>query len=237
MVAWLARPASGIAPVIFVMRAATRSCVADPHTRRPALLGLLGILACAGVQAQQIVIYRCTDVTGHVTLQNDEACPAGTREQKQVIDTPAGLPAFVPPELPELYSAPAEDKPAKATPSKTKVPIAVRAPPPALFQCHGWDQVTYFTESKTLKQQCAPLQVVGIDGVSRPGASACEMVADQCTAIPAERLCAAWRQRVDEAEFRWRFAGARKDDERKREYDALLATYAVSDCNKDSQNP
>ncbi|MEO5565840.1 MAG: DUF4124 domain-containing protein [Luteimonas sp.] len=198
----------------------------------PSLLALLAIMASACAQAQQVVIYRCTDATGHVTLQNDDACPAGTKEQKQVIDTPAAVPAFVPPELPELYSPPVAAKPAKpATTSATAVPIVIRSPPPALFQCRGWDQVAYYTEATTPKQQCAPLQVVGIDGVSPPQASACEMVADQCTAITAEDLCPAWRRRVDEAEFRWRFAGAHDDDERKHEYEALLAAYAGSDCN------
>lgn len=198
----------------------------------PALIALLAIMACGCAQAQQVVIYRCTDATGHVTLQNDKNCPAGSKEQKQVIDTPAAVPAFVPPELPELYSPPAAAKPGKATTTAAaSPPTAERTPPPALFLCHGWDQVAYYTVATTPKEQCAPLQVVGIDGVSRPQASACEMVADQCAAIPAEELCAAWQRRIDEAEFRWRFAGAHDDDERKREYDALLATYAGSDCN------
>ena len=215
------------------MRAATRSCVAESRPRwlPTQLLALLAMLACAPVHAQQVVIYRCTDASDHVTLQNDKGCPAGTKEQKQVIDTPPAVPAFVPPELPELYSPPAVAKPAETAAATAAAPPAVRTPPPALFQCRGWDQVAYYTESATPREQCAPLQVVGIGGVSRPQASACEMVADQCTAIPVEDLCAAWKRRIDEAEFRWRFAGARNDDERKREFDALLATYTGSDCS------
>jgi hypothetical protein len=35
---------------------------------------------------------------------------------------------------------------------------------------------------------------------------------------------------VDEAEFRWRFAGAKQDDDHRREYELLKATLAQSDC-------
>src|SRR3546814_7171431 len=64
---------------------------------------LLAALACGalpptGVQAQhrQVVIYRCTDAGGHVTLQNDVACPKGTQERKQVVDVPPPMPTYQP---------------------------------------------------------------------------------------------------------------------------------------------
>ena len=186
------------------------------------------------MHAQQIVIYRCTDASGQVTLQNDAACPAGSREEKQAVEAPAVVPAFVPPSLPALYSPPVAthgmpESPPKPGPASAAMPAVERVPPTGLFQCRTWDQSTYFTEEATPQQHCAPLQVVGIDGVSRPQASACEMVADQCEAVPAEALCAAWKHRIDEAEFHWRFAGP-NDRERKREYDALAEAYASSSC-------
>ena len=33
-----------------------------------------------------LVIYRCTDASGAVTVQNDQRCPAGSREERRVID-------------------------------------------------------------------------------------------------------------------------------------------------------
>ena len=135
---------------------------------------------------QQILIYRCTDAAGKVTVQNDKACPKGSREQREVIETPPPLPAFQPPETPDLYIPPVKivQRPGQATPEPQ--------PPPGLYQCTTWDQLHYFTEAAEPQRHCAPLQVIGIDGVSRPQASACEMVKDQCTQVPAESLCQAW---------------------------------------------
>lgn len=187
-------------------------------------------------QSQQVVIYRCTDAAGNVTLQNDVACPAGARQQRQVIDAPPPLPAYVPRE--QRMPAVVADEEARTDAAIQQalpppVPIAERTPPPALFQCSTWDQLAYLTEATVPRESCAPLQVVGIDGRSRPGASACEKVVDQCAAVPAEQLCRAWKRRVDESEFRWKFAGARADDARRLEYERLQAIYANSAC----QNP
>lgn len=188
------------------------------------------VLAFAGsASAQQVVIYRCTDAAGHVTLQNDEACPAGTRERRQVVDAPTSVPAFVAPAQPELYT-PAAAKEPTATATAPGAAVVARAAPPALFQCRTWDQASYFSTEAKPREHCAPLQVVGLDGVSRPQASACEKVADQCEAVPPERLCEAWKHRVDEAEFRWRFAGPDGDANRRTEFEALAAEYANSNC-------
>jgi hypothetical protein len=184
---------------------------------------------------RQVVIYRCTDAAGNVALQNDVACPAGTHQQKQVIDAPPPLPAYVPRE--ERMPAVVAKEEARTDAAIEQVlpppvPAAERVPPPALFQCSTWDQVVYLTEEATPRESCAPLQVVGIDGTSRPGASACEKVVDQCTAVPAEDLCQAWKRRVDESEFRWKFAGAKADDARRLEYEKLETAYANSTCSQ-----
>ena len=173
---------------------------------------------------QQILIYRCTDAAGKVTVQNDKACPKGSREQREVIETPPPLPAFQPPETPDLYIPPVKivQRPGQATPEPQ--------PPPGLYQCTTWDQLHYFTEVAEPQRHCAPLQVIGIDGVSRPQASACEMVKDQCTQVSAESLCQAWKRRIDEAEFRWRFPGTDADGSRRVEYERLKAIHAASSC-------
>lgn len=198
------------------------------RVRTALLAGCSIAFALPGFAQQQVVIYRCTDAAGQVTVQNNDPCPKGAREQRRVIEAPPTLPAFAPPESPELYVPPVR---------VVKRPVAAGAapsppqPPPALFQCATWDQLHYFTEEAKPQQHCAPLQVVGLDGVSRSQASACEMVDDQCEAVPAENLCHAWKQQVDEAEFRWRFAGAKDDDDRRREYEKLATVLANSNCN------
>lgn len=183
--------------------------------------------------ARTIHIFRCTDAAGRVTLQNDVPCPKGTRQQQQVVEAPPA-PASVPRE--EHMPAPVAaeraheaGKPPPAPASTHDAPL-VPAPPPQLYACRTWDERDLLTEDATPAERCAPLQVVAADGSVRSDAAACEKVTDQCEAVPAESLCTAWQRRVDEAEFRWRFAGARQDDDRRREYELLKAKLAQSDC-------
>lgn len=197
------------------------------------LLPLLAVALALPVAAQdQVVIYKCTDVAGNVTLQNDVACPPGAREERKFVDVPPALPAYVPREerMPGVVAAERARQAQRiesATPGA--VPPGERVPPPALYQCTTWDEVAYFTEQATPATHCAPLQVVGIAGHA-PAASACELVADTCAPVPGEALCRAWKRRVEEAEFRWKFAGTGGDDARRQEYEALLATYDNSTC-------
>lgn len=190
-------------------------------------------LALAPAQAaDQVVVYRCTDKAGHLTIQNGVACPAGSRQEKQVIDAPPALPAYVPREvrMPEVVAseqAMREREIAEALPAP--VPPSERTPPPALYQCRTWDGQEYLTEDETPVQRCAPLQVVGLAGGSVSSARACEQVTDQCSAVPEDRLCTSWRRRVSEAEFRWRFAGSHDGDKRLA-YETLAATLANSTC-------
>ena len=199
--------------------------------------------AAAAAAPRTLQIYRCTDAAGRVTLQNDTPCPKGSRQERQAVDVPPPLPAYVPREerMPDIVAAeradeaaaiaaavrPRDDAPA---PDAKGAPPAAREPPPALYACRTWDNADYLTPDAEPAERCAPLQVVGMDGVARADAAACEKVVDQCVAVPAEQLCRAWRRRVDEAEFRWKFAGAKQDDDRRRDYERLKATLDHADC-------
>lgn len=191
-----------------------------------------------GAAAERTIrIYRCTDAAGHVTLQNDVRCPKGFREERRVVEVPpppAG--ATSGDRAPGGVEAPhvaVEAAASTAAPPAGSTPVAGTAPPPgpppALYACRTWDATDYLTEEAPPHERCAPLQVTDAGGTVRGDAAACEIVADTCEAIPAEALCAAWQRRVDEAEFRWKFAGAR-DDARGREHESLVATLARSDC-------
>jgi hypothetical protein len=217
-----------------------------PAAARAQEAGANAVAEGGGDAQRRIVIYRCTDAAGGVTIQNDVACPKGTTQQRQAIDAPTPMPAYVPREerMPEVVAAERADEAAAiaaavrpATPEDAKAAArgagaapAKPGPPPALYACRAWDQSESLTEDAAPVERCAPLQVVGVDGVARADATACEKVADQCAAVPPESLCQAWRRRVDEAEFRWKFAGAKQDDARRREYELLRATLAHSDC-------
>ncbi len=64
---------------------------------------------------------------------------------------------------------------------------------------------------------------------TRAAAQACEMRQDTSLAVRAEQLCATWKKRVDEAEFRWKVGGGR-DDDRNAEFDRLSKTYRDTTC-------
>ncbi|HEU4813525.1 MAG TPA: hypothetical protein VFS99_04780, partial [Xanthomonadaceae bacterium] len=199
----------------------------------PAILLLLALGAASPLSAQDhVTIYRCTDASGALLIQNDQPCPAGHRQETQVIDVPPPMPAHVPREvrMPEVVAA--EDAAFEAAILEAvpePVPVAERTTPPPLFQCTTWDNIAYLTGDEEPAERCAPMRVVGMDGRPRPTlGSACQTTRDRCEAIPEEGLCDAWQRRVDEAEFRWKFAGAAAEDPKRFEYEVLAATLANS---------
>lgn len=203
-----------------------------PSCARPsALLALLALaVAASGVLAQnEIVIYRCVDAAGAVTLQNDVPCPKGSQ---QTVRRVAPLPVRAsPPPTVVVPAAPAASPAAAPAPAVADVPPpVVRSAPPPLFRCRTWDDRDYLGDSGEPPATCVPLQTVGIDGSpSLAAGSACEMRRDACEPVPAEQLCTAWKKRVDEAEFRWKFGGGR-DDARKAEFERVAAIHRGSDC-------
>jgi hypothetical protein len=200
-----------------------------PLLRIAARAGALIVLALppAAHAQNNITIYRCVDASGAITLQNDVPCPKGSQQTVRRIGVLPTLPA--PPAA--LVKAPAAPPaPQPAPPLPVPAAAAPRTAPPALFQCRTWDERDYLGDTAEPPSTCAPVQSVGIDGSTELGAgSTCEMRQDTCVAVPAEQLCASWKKRVDEAEFRWKFGGGR-DDERKAEFDRLSKTYRESTC-------
>ena len=198
-------------------------------------LAVLLPCASASLPAQdRTTIYRCTDASGALTVQNDQPCPAGHRQEIQVIDVPPPLPAHVPREevMPEVVAA-EEAMLQAAIEAAVPPPVAPgdRVAPPALYQCTTWENTIFLTEDDTPAERCAPIRIVGLDGRPRPGlGAACQTMHDTCEAVPEDTLCEAWRRRVDEAEFRWKFAGALAEDPKRIEYERLAATLANSTC-------
>lgn len=206
---------------------------------RHSLLALTLLLAVIpAAHAQTTVIYRCTDAKGAVTMQNDKPCGPGMKQQTRnvgVLPTapprtarPSATPAAAPPVLGnfELVVGPQTTPLPAAT-----TPEAERMPPPALFQCKTWDEDNYISENGEPEAKCVALATTGIGGNTNLGAGeACEMRHDECTPIAADALCQAWRRRVDETEFRWKYARANDGDVRKAEYDRLAKILAESNC-------
>ncbi|MFD0738781.1 DUF4124 domain-containing protein [Lysobacter koreensis] len=168
----------------------------------------------AGALAQhKVVIYRCTDASGALTVQNDVPCAKGSKQDKRVIEAAPSVatpPAFVTarPVAP-VMPMPAANPPAPAGVSEAPVATiadADRLPPPALFECRTYDNDRYLHDDGNPPQRCAPMQTTGLGGSADGGAgAACQMVDDSCQRVADGALCESWQQRLRELESALRF--------------------------------
>lgn len=197
-------------------------------TRSALALALAALAGSAGAQ-EALVIYRCTDAGGNVTVQNDRPCPKGTQQQKRMVTpapstAPASRPAprdraaTIPPAGTPTTPAPAmPSRPITAPPTATVPPLTTgvpagdvaavaptaasdRAPPPALFECRTVGDSRYLSENGAPAPRCAPLQTTGVGGPAAATGSACEVVTDRCAPVPDAALCDRWRERLRELE-------------------------------------
>lgn len=173
------------------------------------------LLALPAAHGQDVVIYRCTDAAGALTVQNDVPCPNGSQQQRRVMENApaptAPPPAYIPPApvvaapQPEMPAVVASE-PASATTTGAAIADANRLPPPALFECRTYSNQRYLSDDGNPPQRCAPLQTISLSGDPAMGAGqACEMSTDQCQRVPDEGLCEGWQQRLREAESVQRF--------------------------------
>jgi len=197
-------------------------------------LALSFALAMPAAHAQ-VVIYRCTDASGAVTLQNGTPCPKGSKQQKKVMETPAPAPVTIAPaQAPP--SPPRDPAPAPVVapapppePPAPEIAIAPRQPPPALFECQTWNGDHYFGETAQPPPRCAPLQVTGLDGTgAMAGGAACQMMDDRCEPVADAALCDAWKQRVRTLDARATFGSGEAITPA--ESDRIRAALAESNC-------
>lgn len=171
-------------------------------------------LAATDLPAQdKVVIYRCTDASGALTVQNDVPCPKGSKQDKRVIE-PAPSVATPPAFVTAPRAAPAPAAPLLPSPMPASAPTmadADRLPPPALFECRTYDNDRYLHDDGNPPQRCAPMQITGLAGGSNPASGeACQMVNDTCQRVADGALCESWQQRLRETESALRFG--RVDD-------------------------
>ncbi|RZA18687.1 MAG: DUF4124 domain-containing protein [Lysobacteraceae bacterium] len=206
-------------------------------------LALLLALAPRAASAQETVFYKCTDAKGNTSLQNGTPCAKGMKQEVRrigevkTVPVPAARPkaeaAPTPPVYGEFQLVSGPNMKRKPAPESVVLP-----PPPALFQCTSWEGDDYLGETATPPARCAPLEVTGLDGSANVGAAtACEMRDDKCTAIPAEGLCEAWLRRLDDAEFKLKYAARHNEAERKAAFDAIDAKVKASSCSPVAPEP
>jgi hypothetical protein len=188
---------------------------------------LLALTWCGDANAG-VVIYRCTDSFGRLTVQNDVPCPKGSKQRKQVIDTPPPMPAYRAPAA--THATPKPIVPA----APADVPAADAAttllPPPPLFRCHTAENDSYLSEDGVPSPRCIAQDVVGLDGTPGAGATACEVQRDTCERIPDGEACAAWQQRAREAEASLRFGRPEASDKNRAEFDRIQRVLHESTC-------
>ena len=209
----------------------------------------------AGASAQEsVVIYRCTAADGAVTVQNDEPCPKGSRQQRRVVETTPSSAPYVPP--PAAAPAPAAapstpvlmPMPAASTAPDTDPPAlpgvesgieVERRPPPPLFACRTWEREDYLTDSEVPVERCAAMRTTGLDGDPTRGAgAACMMVTDACQPVPAAELCERWQQLLQANEATVEFGRAKDPAAAEAELERVRAIVERNLCEQaDAQNP
>jgi hypothetical protein len=200
---------------------------------------LLLAIAIPAAHAQGVVIYRCTDANGALTIQNGTPCPKGSKQERRVIESAPAVSA------PPFVAPPAPHKPAVAPPPRAPAPVATkpppepvveaepaiadadRLPPPWLYECHTYDNDRYLSEDGDPKQRCVTLTTTGLGGLveSNNNTAACEVKIDQCQRVPDGALCDSWRRRLRDAQSALRFGVV--DDRAKAEAEVQRITRVV----------
>jgi hypothetical protein len=211
-----------------------------------AALGL-ALSALSLASAQGVVIYRCTDANGALTIQNNTPCPKGSKQDRRVMESApsSSAPPFVPSPspVPPVRVPPALRTPplapAPAAPPSTEEPEATvadadRLPPPWLYECRTHDDDSYLSDNGEPKPRCVTLTTTGLGGVIESGnnTSACEMKIDQCQRVPDGALCDAWRRRQRAAESAVRFGASEDRAKAEAELQRLTRVVRESTCGK-----
>lgn len=200
-------------------------------------LALVLSLAAHTALAQETIFYKCTDAKGSVSMQNGTPCAAGMKQEIRRVGEVRTVPVpakkahaeatAAAPVYGDFVLVSGPNLKRKPAPESAELP-----PPPPLFQCRTWDSNDYLGEAETPPPRCVPLQVVGIDGSQQLGAGeACEMRDDTCTAIPDDALCDAWLRRLDDAEFKLKYAGDDNRNQRQSSLDGIEAKVKASRCS------
>jgi hypothetical protein len=236
----------------------TFQSVLDPASRSarhwlPAV-ALLGLIACATTQTASaqgtVVIYRCTDANGALTIQNGTPCPKGSKQDRRVMEAapaalspssvaPASAPAPPPPRpAPRAVASPPPPAPVPAEPPieaepETTIADSDRLPPPWLFECRTYNDDTYYSEVGAPAPRCVTLNPTGLSGVIESNnVSACEMKTDQCQRVPDGALCDSWRRRLREVQSALQFGAPETRAEAEAEVQRVTRVVRDSTCGK-----
>ena len=201
-------------------RAVWQACAHDtPRLVRP---DRAPACALSPFAAHATTIYKCTDAKGTVTMQNDKPCAPG-RSRKC-----ARSANFPPPPAPHRAREKSRRRAGRRPGASFEL---VRGPASRRAACIGhsarrsqapaalvrMQDLGSGDLSQRDRQARGALRVPEYRGPewSRSGAGeACEIKRDTCTALDRKALCTAWQRRIDEAQFRMKYAATGDKAER-----------------------
>lgn len=105
-----------------------------------------------------------------------------------------------------------------------------KPPLPPIFQCTDSQGGGYLYEYEAAPGRCELMTVQGLGGVTPVNAASCEVVRDQCEALPEAQRCGAWQQRFRDARGRERFAAPENRDSARKERERLQGVLEASNC-------
>lgn len=216
-------------------RGAQDAAMKRPLRLLPPALLVVATGVAGPAQPADVVIYRCTDARGQLTLR-DTPCRAGEKQEERSMLRPTDPPPRATPATP----APA----APATPSREPAPrYIVVTPPQPLYECISADGERYTSETSEGRARWEPLWTFGYplhprrigggvsadigfgggdvsgrvrigDPVSRPHRPAVivpavpsgQWVHDECHRLPQAEVCDRLRDERFELNRRWNIA-------------------------------
>lgn len=105
-----------------------------------------------------------------------------------------------------------------------------KPPLPEIYQCQGRDGGGYLHEREPAPPHCELMSVTGLGGVTPVNAASCEVIRDDCNALPEDQRCSAWQQRFRDARGRERFASPDSLAAASAERTRLQAVLEASNC-------
>ncbi len=138
--------------------------------------------------ADVVVVNRCTDAKGRVTLQ-DEPCPKGSQGQAREMTRPK--------DPPKSARVPSRAMPMDVLPDEPAPPLRRELiPPPPMYRCTSYDGIERFSESYDPNPRCEPLVLYYPypNNLTPAQALSCRWVEDSCVRLSDSSACARWKE-------------------------------------------
>ncbi|MGH8051961.1 MAG: DUF4124 domain-containing protein [Arenimonas sp.] len=147
----------------------------------------------------KVMIYRCLDAKGKVSLQDSPCAKSSKQESREMARPKDAIPAKNSVAKPVQVIAP--------TPA-TQNSIPLMLAPPDLYQCTNYEGKTRDSENYDTNPRCEPLWAQGyrMEHVPFEQRAACSWVQDSCVRYEGSALCDRWKAKKKQAESDLRYA-------------------------------